>query len=102
MNKIYPHYTDYFFVCEDCGSISWKEVSNKAIKITMNKKGIIIKKGEEWIDGMDTYCICEDCGSDNLTSIDNDDLKNLRKMKELANMDNKERLDWLQKHKVME
>lgn len=98
--KVIGDYSDYICICEKCGGVEWQEISDKAIIINLNEKGVTEKISEEWKDS-DTYRICNDCGSSNLEYIDFGDIED-EEVKAIAKMDNKERLDWLKKRKVMD
>jgi hypothetical protein len=95
------NYTDEIKICNLCGSIVWKEVSNKAIIISLNKKGITQKDDEEWIDDDNVYYYCNECDSDDLTTIDINDMEE-KELKELANMTDEQRLEWIKKREVID
>lgn len=100
------NYVDYIYICEDCGSIEWKEISDKSIKICLNQDGETKKIGEEWEDS-DTYYYCNECRSDSVKRFEYEELGEAeeeieKKIKEIANMTNQERLDWLTKYRTIQ
>jgi len=91
----------YFYVCMECGSLSWYENSNCNDCYELTKNGKIKYLGDNIKEAIsDIYCFCLDCDSDDLERFD---LKDYTKeeINKLIKMSEEDRIGWAKKQKII-
>lgn len=93
------NYTNYIYICEDCGSCCWEEINEKGISVELDLDGNTKKTEENWKES-DVNYQCSDCRGWHLEYIEIVDMPD-EQLKAIAKMNGRERMDWLKKYQTL-
>lgn len=90
------------YICKKCGSMSWEEsrTSYSTYSFWIDDETLELEEEEitnSDLDNVDLIVRCSECDEEEMELLDLDE-----ELKEIVNMDNDERLEWLTKYLVIQ